>query len=106
MKEVIYKFLDDYVGDGVICKKPPLGRGLVFRNVIHTTHAIYSDKGVLIFEVLVSEDGEHYKFFCSSELSKTVSRFFGVEESFNYVRDWFGQKYGMKKVSDISKFII
>ena len=106
MKEVIYKFLDDYVGDGVICKKPPLGSGLVVRNVIHRTYGFYSNKDVLIFDVLVSEDGDHYKFFCSNELSKTVSRFFGVEEPFNYVRDWFGQKYGMKKVSDISKFII
>ena len=103
MKDLIYKFLDEYVGDGVVCKGPV--ESIVFRNVGHNAYGIYSKDGVLIFEVLISEDGEYFKFFCSDPLYKTVGRLFGVEEPFNLIRDWFGQKYGMNKVSDIMKFV-
>ena len=104
MKDVIYKFLDDYVGDGVVCKDPR-GRGLLLRNLVHKPFAFYSNKGVLIFEVLITEDGDLFKLFCCSQLTKTVSGFFGIEDAASQIRDWFGQKYNMKKVSDIMKFI-
>ena len=105
MEELIYKFLDDYVGEGVVCKSPPNLRGLVVNNIIHRAHALHSWNGVLIFEVIVSEDKDHYKFLYNNDLSKTISGFFGVDEPFNYVRNWFGKKYNMEKVSDISKFL-
>ena len=105
MEELIYKFLDEYVGDGAICKNRPGLICHVIDGVIYRIYGIHSNNGTLIFEVIVSENKDRYKFIRSNDLSKTVSRFFGVDEPFNYVRDWFRQKYDLEKVSDISKFI-
>lgn len=101
MKKTIYKFLDWYVGDGVICTK--------YSDVFGTSsdnYNIKSNKGTLI--LWFKMNGDYIKIYRSDVLCNTVSNYFAlrdIEESWKYVRDWFGDKYGLKKVGDLSKFL-
>lgn len=97
MKKSIYKFLDEYVGDG-----------------IHLTHNedrsffnIFSENKTKIITFMVHIDKEHVKLFRSEPLTKTISGFFCIsrDEAASFTKDWFGDKHNLKKVSDILKFI-
>lgn len=97
MKQEIYKFLDEYVGDG-----------------IHLTHNedrsffnIFSENKTPIITFMVHRDKEHFKLFRSESLTKTLSSFFCIsrDDAASFIRDWFGNRHNLKKVSDVMKFI-
>jgi len=97
LKKVIYKFLDGYVGDGIKIKYNPL----------HKVYSVYSDKGVLILLFKFNSYKDSITIFRGLELCNMVCRFFSVgdDEAMRYVRNWFGDKHNLNKVSDLTKFI-
>lgn len=100
MKEKIYKFLDGYVGDDLVCK--PLSH---FIRTWSDNYEICSSKGTVI--LWFSVRGDMVLIYRSNELCKMIEGYFSIDpnESWKYVRDWFGEKYNMKKLSDLFKFI-
>jgi len=107
--KVIFKFLDSYVGDGVICEKSKQLRfnPLNFNSEVATLYYIYSNNRTLILSFNVWNDGECIKIYRGNELCNMVSSFFSMDgnESMSYIREWFGDKHDMKKVRDLMKFI-
>ena len=96
LKKVINKFLDGYVGDGIKIKYNPL----------HKIYNVYSDKGVLILSFKICKN-DSIAIFRGLELCNMLCRFFSVcdDGAMRYVRSWLGDKYDMKKVNDLLKFI-
>lgn len=110
LKKVVYQFLDGYVGDGVNVETetrptydPLRIRWKITRNNVYY---IYSNKGILILIFKVCNNGL-ITIFRGVELCNMVSDFFSLQddESMRYVREWFADKYDMKKVNDLLKFI-
>jgi hypothetical protein len=100
MEKHIYKFLDTLVGNQVVCCK---SLDLRHRG---TLYKIKSTDGTLILEFNIFED-KTIGVFRSRELCDTVSAFFNIDdqEAANYIKWWFGDVHGLKKVGDILKFI-
>jgi len=96
LKNVINKFLDGYVGDGIKVKYNPL----------HKIYFVYSHKGVLILSFKIYED-DSITIFRGLELCNMLCRFFSVgdDDAMRHIRSWFADKYDMKKVNDLLKFI-
>lgn len=101
MIHTINKFLDSYVGKGVNCKH--------IRRKYNTysaeSYELVSDNGTVIFWFNVK--GSYIRIWRSDNLCDTISKFFGVDEneSANYVKHWFGNKYGIETVQDVLRFI-
>ena len=101
MKEQVYRFLDYYLGNEIQCKPRPTG---LFRTWSEN-YEIVSNNGTMIFWFSVRLDA--FKMYRSEELCKKIEGYFSVdpEDSWKYIRDWFGDRYNMKKLSDLFKFI-
>lgn len=99
MEKLIYNFLDNYYGDEVYVVQ--FGREYV----------INSSKGgkIVSFIYWESSDGmdERISLHGNSKVCEMIGSFFSIhyKEASNYIRDWFGDKHNLKKVSDIKKFI-
>lgn len=101
MRKMVYKFLDEYLGDEVTCIK----RSSTSR---YNYYNIFSKKNkslILSFEV-------HHKegdivIFGGERLTNTVSSFFNLDpkSGMSLIRDWFGDKHDMNKVKDLMKFV-
>ena len=100
MKQLIYKFLDDYFGSKATCEfmNSPL-------RMWTDTYEVVSDSGVLILWFRVKND--KVIIYRSDSLCKKIEGYYGIdkEESWKYVRDWFGQKHNIKFLSDLLKMI-
>jgi uncharacterized Fe-S cluster-containing radical SAM superfamily enzyme len=96
LKKVIYKFLDNYIGDGIKVKYNP----------IRKAYNVYSDKGILVLSFGFNFQNSII-IFRGLELCNMVCRFFSVgdDEAMRYVRNWFADKHNINKVSDLTKFI-
>lgn len=110
LKKVINKFLDGYVGDGVKCEIHP--NGIPEVPSLHwgagkTVFCLYSNKGVLILSFKYNSYKDSIIIFRGLKLCNMVCRFFSItdDEAMRYVRTWFADKYGMEKVSDLTRFI-
>jgi len=105
MKDLVYKFLDNYLGDEVICK-PKL-----YSTSSNDWYIIRSTKNKQkIFDFFVSQKNRKkaFGFFSDQELCIKVKSYCGIEnvdDCANYIKDWFGDKHGLKKVNDVLKFI-
>lgn len=101
MKETIYKFLDDYVGEGATCKHVSTG----FRTWTEN-YEVISDNGVIILWFLVRS--EQVKVYRSEQLCAKIEGYFNVhkEESWKYIRDWFGDRHNIQRISDLLKLIV
>ena len=106
LKKVVYKFLDEYVGDGATAKPPPYRLNLYnpctfINEPANNIYDLYSDNGTLILVFRVYDDGR-IAIYRGRELCSTVSGYFNIsdDDSMRYVREWFADKYDMKKVSD------
>lgn len=102
MKETIYNFLDEYVGNGARCELviPALGR-------TWTDHwEVFSDNGTMILWFIVKRD--MIKIYRSESLCRKIEGYFGIEntESWKYIRDWFGDRHKIKVLSDLLKLTL
>ena len=107
---MIYKFLDRYIGDGATAK--PVIKHIYNPYTFTMRPQVYSydlcsDNGTIILVFKIYDNGEKIAIYRSDRLCSTVSGFFGIDsnESMRYIRDWFADKYDMKKVGDLLKFI-
>ena len=101
MKKLVYKFLDGYLGDEVVCKPNGTEGWYVIRSK-------KNNQRILKFLVLKMYGTQQINLFREVSLCYKVQGYCGidkVEDCANYIRDWFGDKHGLKKVSDILKFI-
>jgi hypothetical protein len=67
---------------------------------------IYSNNWSLILSFRMRDDWEWVKLYRYEPLCRTVSGLFSVteDEAAKYISNWFGEKYGLKKVGDLRKF--
>jgi len=110
MKELIDRFLDKYVGDGATAK--PEVKHIYNPYTFTMEPRVYaynlcSDNGTLILVFCISDDGEMFTIYRSDRLCSTVGSFFDIssDESMRYIRNWFADKYDIKKIGDLMKFI-
>ena len=100
-KDTIYKFLDEYVGEGANCSP--------FVNVFRTwteKYNVTSNNGTLILWFIVRND--EVKVYRSESLCGKIEGYFGIDpnESWKYIRDWFGDRQQIKVLSDLLKLIV
>ena len=101
MKKLIYKFLDEYIGDTFVSEET---------ESMYRFFTIISNKGVVVISFMVrnlNSDNPQIKIFRNDRLCQTVGAFFELdsEESMKVVRDWFGNKLNFKKVHDLLDFV-
>lgn len=100
MNKQIYKFLDECVGEGAVAEyqQTPLRTWSENYNLV-------SNNGTMIFWFQIRSD--EIKIYRSESLCRKIEGYFGIDknDSWKYIRDWFGKKYEMKTLSDIMKFI-
>lgn len=101
MEKSVYKFLDNYLGDEVVCVKDRPTRNYNYYRLFSKNNKTL----ILLFQVR-RNDG-NIIIFRSSFLTEMVSTFFSIEEndSTTIIKDWFGKKHDIKKVKDLIKFI-
>ena len=108
MKKLVYKFLDNYLGNEVKVEQlnVPLYKVKTKKWSIRETYYIWSGTNNLIFSFSIHKN-DSFNIWRSNDLCSTVGNFFGIDsdESMRYVREWFGVKHNMNKVSDLMKFI-
>ena len=97
MKQMVYKFLDQYVGLGI----------QLTHNEDRSFYNIFSDNKTPIIQFKMTNNWENIKLFRSESLSKTLSRFFCIseDEAAMFTKDWFGDRHNLKKVGDLRKFV-
>ena len=70
MKQIVYKFLDEYVGTGIY----------LTHNEDRSFYNIFSNNKTRIITFRVADNWEHIKLFRSESLCKTLSSFFCISE--------------------------
>ena len=97
MKQMVYKFLDQYVGLGI----------QLTHNEDRSFYFIFSDNKIQIIKFKMINNWENVKLFRSESLCKTLSRFFCIseDEAAMFTKDWFGDRHNLKKVGDLRKFV-
>lgn len=101
MEKTIYKFLDEYLGDEVVCIKDGPTRHYNYYGIFSKNNKTL----ILIFQVRRNDSS--IVMFRSSFLTELVSSFFSIEEndSTTIIEGWFGKKHDIKKVGDLMKFV-
>ena len=101
MKDLVYKFLDEYLGDEVVCEP----------NGMKEWYIICSKKNnqrILKFFVRDKRGVQEIRLFRDFSLCSKVQGYCGidkVDDCANYIKDWFGDKHGLNEVSDVLKFL-
>ena len=101
MKKMIYKFLDEYLGDEV--------KGIKTTSTdTCDTYDIFSKKNktLILFFRVYHKDGGIF-IFRGGKLTNTVSSYFNLEpkEVMPIIRDWFGDKHNIKKMGDLMRLV-
>lgn len=100
MEEIIFKFLDEYIGDNV--------RSITSIDVDSGTRvcSFFTKDGDLIFFFTINV-WDKITTFRTSRLCETVSGFFSIpnEDAKNLIKDWFDKKYNIVNIKDLKKFI-
>ena len=97
MTQIVYKFLDEYVGNGIY----------LTHNEDRSFYNIFSNNKTQIITFRVADNWEHIKLFRSEPLCKTLSNFFCIseDEAALFTKDWFGDRHNLKRVGDLRKFV-
>ena len=97
MTQIVYKFLDEYVGNGIY----------LTHNEDRSFYNIFSNNKTKIITFRVADNWEHIKLFRSEPLCKTLSNFFCIseDEAALFTKDWFGDRHNLKRVGDLRKFV-
>ena len=94
---MVYKFLDEYVGNGIY----------LTHNEDRSFYNIFSNNKTKIITFRVADNWEHIKLFRSEPLCKTLSSFFCIseDEAASFTKDSFGDRHNLKRVGDLRKFV-
>ena len=94
MKELIYKFLDDYCREDIVCVR----EAGVYRMI--------SGK-VIIFSFSIHGKDDTFIFYPSYEINNSLQSMFNLtkNESIQYVKDWIGDKLYLKRNHDLKRYI-
>ena len=101
MKDLVYNFLDNYLGDEVVCKP----NGTEGRYVIRSKK---NGQRILKLFVFDKRGVQQIRLFRDVSLCYKIQGYCGiddVEDCTKYIRDWFGDKHGLNKVRDVLKFV-
>lgn len=97
MNRVMKKFLDYYLGDEVVVKRIRWRKRLCYN--------LCSKNGTVILSFW---DEKGLFVLCRNvALCKFIGSWFGISEddAMRNIRDWFGDKHNINKVTDLNKFI-
>jgi hypothetical protein len=102
MRKMVYKFLDDYLGDEVTCIKT----GSTNRCNSYDIFSKKNKSSLILFFKVYHKEGD-IVIFRGGKLNDIVSNLFsmGKEESTSIIRDWFADKHDIVKVKDLMKFV-
>jgi hypothetical protein len=104
MKDLVYKFLDNYAGNGYQTDNTsPLYDPFTFQPKISVMYS--SDGGILILRLLMNDSGVTIKV--NNILVDTIRGFIPVDEENcrSYVINWFCDRNKIKKEDLISNYI-
>jgi hypothetical protein len=111
MEKMVYKFLDEYLGDEVDCiKKRPSEFNYYFfhSKEMYDTYNLCSKKNktIIIVFTVSNLDGE-IRMDISKPLNKLLSDLFSITDYTveRIIRVWFADKHNLDKVKDLIKFI-
>jgi hypothetical protein len=98
MCRVINKFLDNYLGDEVVVKKTKWNYRVCYN--------LCAKNGTTIVSFWLSKN-QDFVLSRNIELCKFISSWFGIPEddAMRKIRDWFGDKHNINKMSDLNRFI-
>jgi hypothetical protein len=101
MEKYICKFLDNYLGNEVICVRQRPTRGYNYY------HLYSKNNKTLILHFQVRRKDGNIVLFRSSYLTEIVCDFFSMSPNdvSEIIRDWFGDKHDINKVQDLMKFV-
>jgi hypothetical protein len=105
MEKIIYRFLDEYLGDEVFYEREPINFFKTDSVDTGDRYYIYSkkDRTVILFINHFHNDGDDIKIFGGYSLTNTVSKFFdiGTESAAAIIKNWFMVKHNLKNNSDL-----
>jgi|694.fasta_scaffold113346_2 hypothetical protein len=92
MKEVVNKFLDNYIGKNINIKSI----------TDNEYHSFFSDNGELILSIRINIWNKS-TYFRGDMLCKTVAGFFSIskDKATDYIRDWFNEKHNSNNPIEI-----
>lgn len=92
MNDVIYKFLDKYVGDNYSLRSTP----------DNEFHSLYFDENSIILSFKIN-CWKKVTIFRFSGLCKVVSDFFSIDkkEAGDHIEKWFCEKHKLEKIEDV-----
>lgn len=96
MKEIVFKFLDEYLGNELNCSTDK-----------YNYYYISSKKNnmTIFFFRIFPED--RIVIFRGEELNKIICSFFLIEpdDAMKYVRSWFGDRQNIIKTKDLLRYV-
>lgn len=97
MTQIIYKFLDEYLGHGIY----------LTHNEDRFFYNVFSCDKTLILTFRVKDNWDNIKLFRSEPLCKTVSSLFCIttDEASKFISNWFGEIHNLKRVGDLKKLV-
>lgn len=98
MKEIVYQFLNSYVGDGMnITKRDGVQvRQILFVDSDYEAYNVESDNGTIILYFIPNSIGD-VKIYPAYIVYMTIGDMFSIEpaESKQYLREWFRKKHNI-----------
>jgi hypothetical protein len=104
MKEIVYEFLDKYIGEGVNVSD----KVLMYDPYDFMPQYIYfisSDNNTTIIQIRIKDNVPSLVY--EQRVSDVVSNFFSVSmiTSHSYISSWFKERYNIKNLRDFEKLI-
>lgn len=103
MKELVNKFLDIYCSEEIVCVESRTEGVLTSQKV----YSIKSGNVTIVYFSIADMKKESLFIYRSNKICDVVQEVFSVNknESTQYVKEWIGDKLGLKKVRDLIKLI-
>jgi hypothetical protein len=104
MEEIVYEFLDKYIGEGVnVSDKVRMYDPYDF--MPHDIYFIFSDNNTRIIQIRIKNDVPSLVY--EQKLGSVVSNFFSISivSSHAYISSWFKERNGIKNLRDFEKLI-
>jgi hypothetical protein len=103
MKELVNKFLDIYCSEEIVCVESRTEGVMASQKV----YSIKSGNVTIVYFSIADMKKESLFIYRSNKICDVVQEVFSVNknESTQYVKEWIGDKLGLKKVRDLIKLI-